>query len=278
MQDTEGFCTRCGHKLPAQAAPPPPPPNQQAAPPPPPAGAGAPPPQQPPPAPVPPQQGPVAPPPSTPNAAPPPPQTTQSAPPPPATPGPAAPPPPQPGGQSKWWIWLIVAIVVIGVIVGLVWWVSSATRNAVLEGGEKLQEEIATSVTATATPKKSATATPTPTPTPTPVLTEGPDEVVTDFLNMSLGTLPTSNLNLDAAWQMLSPDLRSLYPDSSYLPLLLCIQDGPSDVSVSEATYSDLAYVDVQANYGGTWINMWQFELDEINGEWKIVAIRCLSQ
>lgn len=281
LDDQQDFCTRCGAKLPEPTNATPPPQNQQATPPPPPAGAGAPPPppsptgtvgpQQPPPSSVPPQSGPAAP----------PKPTTHSAPPPPATPGPAAPPPPQSGGQSKWWIWLIVAIVVVGIIIGLVWWVSSATRNAVLEGGETFKKEmdkVATSVTATATPTATPRSTPTPTPTPTPVPLSGADTAVANFLNMTLGTLPTSNLNYDAAWAMLAPDLQAMYPDSSMLPMLLCIQDGPSDVSVDVYdSAGGMATVDVQANYGGTWMDMWQFELQEVGGEWQIVAVSCLN-
>jgi hypothetical protein len=250
LDDAQNFCTRCGNQLTASA---PPVSSSSPLPPPPPAGAGA----------------------------PPPPVATPAYSPPAEKPSVSPLPPSPPPKKSKWWVWLIVALSVIGLIVGLVIWVASSTRRMLLESTENMKEEIS-EITISPTPTAVVTATPTSTPTPTPTATPvpqtGPEVVVENFLNSSLGTLPGSRVDYDKAWTYLGNNLKALYPDGSYLPLLLCIQDGPSAVDISEPAFMDMAYVNVLANYGGSWINMWEFELQEIGGLWQIEEIRCLSQ
>ena len=238
LDDSQQFCTRCGTQLPSAV---PPVSSSESLPPPPPAGAGAPPP-------------PVA----TPAYSPSPHQPV---------------PPPPPVKKSKWWIWLLVALGVVGLIVALIVWVSGSTRRVLLESTESMKKEIS-EMAISPTP----TVTPSPTPTVTPAPSTEPETVVANFLNSSLGTLPGSRVDYNKAWAYLGENLKALYPDGSYLPLMLCIQDGPSAVDISESAFLDIAYVNVLANYGGSWINMWEFGLQEIGGLWQIVEIRCLAQ
>lgn len=258
LDDSQKFCTRCGTPLPAAV---PPVSSSEPLPPPPPAGAGAPPPP------------PAAP---SPNM-PPPPVATPT-----YSPSPNQPVPPLPPvKKSRWWIWLLVALGVVGLIVGLVVWVSGSTRKVLLESTESMKKEIsemAISPTPTVTVIPTPTATPSPTPTATPVPATEPETVVANFLNSSLGTLPGSRVDYNKAWAYLGENLKAIYPDGSYLPLMLCIQDGPSAVDISESAFLDIAYVNVLANYGGSWVNMWEFGLQEIGGLWQIVEIRCLAQ
>ncbi|MFC1617732.1 hypothetical protein ACFL2B_00450 [Patescibacteria group bacterium] len=103
-------------------------------------------------------------------------------------------------------------------------------------------------------------------------------QVVLDFLNASLGTLPGAAVNEAMAKSYLADNLASQYSSAAFIPQTLCIQDGPSEVRVSNEVLFQNAEVYVEANYGGEWQEMWQFVLADEGGEWKISNIFCLQR
>lgn len=142
------------------------------------------------------------------------------------------------------------------------------------------KEVVTTSPTPTVTTTPTATKTPTPTVTPTPTTTvsagDTPDVVVANFLNSVLGTLPTSELDYEKAKTYMEAEYGAGLDDPSFIPMTLCIQDGPTDVSVDQPDISgDEATVMVSAYYG-EWSEMWNFTLIREDGEWLISNITCV--
>lgn len=80
--------------------------------------------------------------------------------------------------RSKWWIWLIVAVVVLAALGGLAWWlIAGNASNPAPSASPSATATPTVSATptrtapATPTPRPTSTSTPTATPTPTPVPT-----------------------------------------------------------------------------------------------------------
>lgn len=105
-----------------------------------------------------------------------------------------------------------------------------------------------------------------------------PSEVVENYMNYTLGTIPTASLDYEAAKDYLSVEMLSQFVDDSFVPLSYCIQMGPDDVIVdSEDISGELALVQVSSSYGSGWEEAWEFSLIIEDNEWKIDGIVCLG-
>jgi hypothetical protein len=101
-----------------------------------------------------------------------------------------------------------------------------------------------------------------------------PNEVVENYTNATLGTLPNASVDYQKAKTYLDDNLRSQFTDDSFVPQSYGIQQGPDDVSI-EVVYKkeDEAKVLVEAYYGEEMALAWLFSLTRVNGEWKISTI-----
>ncbi len=105
-----------------------------------------------------------------------------------------------------------------------------------------------------------------------------PEETVNNYLNSALGTLPESKLNKVEAKSYLAMELKNQFDDPNFIQQTLCIQDGPSDIKISNRdVYGEEAYITVQAEYGGQYEDSWDFALQMENDRWVIYAIYCLK-
>lgn len=112
--------------------------------------------------------------------------------------------------------------------------------------------------------------------------TKSSKEVVTDFMNCTLGTIsgkcPSSDKD-KAASGYLAEELQVKYNTEDFIPTTYCIQDGPGSVRIDSATEAGgYAYVLVSAKYGtDDYQPFWNFVLITENGQWKIKEIQCLN-
>lgn len=105
-----------------------------------------------------------------------------------------------------------------------------------------------------------------------------PSDTVENYLNSTLGTLPNSSLDEVKAKSYLSSELKEQYDDQLFIQQTLCIQDGPSDIKISNKdVYGEEAYITVQAKYGDEYSDIWDFALKMENDKWVIYAIYCLK-
>ena len=156
---------------------------------------------------------------------------------------------------------------------------------AIIGTGCGPKEVVVKEVTVTVTPEQTATSTPastpkqtaTPTVTTTPTFaTESPAMVTSNFFLSVLGTLPAATVDYEYAKQYMEAEYAAGLDDPSFVPMTLCIQNGPEEINVHDAVMSEgNAYVYVEAMYGGEWQDMWDVILIEENGEWLISEIVC---
>ncbi|MFH1509491.1 MAG: zinc ribbon domain-containing protein [bacterium] len=105
-----------------------------------------------------------------------------------------------------------------------------------------------------------------------------PEKVVTNYINNTLGMLPNSNVDYDAAKKYLSSNLKQQIDTPGFVPLSYCIQDGPTSVNIGTAEISgNTAIVTVGAEYGGNMKDMWDFNLKISDDDWVIASIDCLA-
>ena len=105
-----------------------------------------------------------------------------------------------------------------------------------------------------------------------------PSDTVENYLNSTLGTLPNSSLDVVEAKSYLSPELKEQYDDPLFVQQTLCIQDGPTDIKVSNKDlFGEEAYITVKAEYGDEFMDIWDFALEMKNDKWVIYAIYCLK-
>jgi len=108
--------------------------------------------------------------------------------------------------------------------------------------------------------------------------TNSPKDVVKEYMDYTLGALPTADVDYDEAKKLLTLQYKKEFTDATFVPASYCIQDGPSKVKISDVDMSDdYATVRVKAEYGIEYINMWDFELELVGNEWKIDYINCLQ-
>jgi len=163
-------------------------------------------------------------------------------------------------GISTLLVVVIIAVAILaiaGLTTGLYFW----QKNV------KLEAELSTPSAA------ATTSTPTPTKATEPQVS--PQEVAENFMNYTLGTLPTANLNYNAARNLMTKELNAQYPnDSSFVPFFYGIQDGPVSAEiVSEYINGDNASVKVNASWGEMGLG-WAFSLIKTNDSWLISGFR----
>lgn len=130
------------------------------------------------------------------------------------------------------------------------------------------------------TPEASPTITSTASPTaiPTEAVTEpkeSPKEVVENFMDYTLGTLPSANLNFESARALLTEDQKIQFEDdNTFAARFYGIQDGPTSVKfISENVTGEEAVV----RYDPSWGEMslaWAFFLVKIDNQWLISDFR----
>jgi len=107
-----------------------------------------------------------------------------------------------------------------------------------------------------------------------------PEKVVREYLLSTLGTLPGASVDYRAARDLLTPEFQSRF-DTSSVPQIYCVQDGPADIRISESSPNsemNWTLVTVEAEYGGGWQEMWRFKVVPVEGgEWRILNIDCLN-
>ncbi len=114
--------------------------------------------------------------------------------------------------------------------------------------------------------------------TPAATAVASPTEVAISYMYATLGTIPDADVHYDTAKTYMSKEFRAEFKDDSFVPLSYCIQDGPSEVSVSsEKIEGDKARVQIKAVYGDEWMDMWDFAFVKEDGEWKLDEINCLQ-
>ncbi len=157
---------------------------------------------------------------------------------------------------------LIVIIAVVAVIV-----IAAIILAAYFYGKSKINSE----VTATSSPTVTKTATSTPTPTATEEAQMAPKKAVENFMNYSIGTLPSANLNFDAARTLLVANLQSQFSDdNTFAAQFYGYQDGPTSVEITgENINGSSASVTVNANWGEMGLG-WAFSLIKVGNQWLI--------
>lgn len=134
--------------------------------------------------------------------------------------------------------------------------------------------------TKSTTPEASPTMTSTVSPTATPTEAvsepeESPKEVVENFMNYTLGTLPSAKLDFEAARALLTEDQKIQFSDdNTFAARFYGIQDGPTSVKfISENITGDESVV----RYDPSWGEMslaWAFFLVKIDNQWLISDFR----
>jgi len=182
--------------------------------------------------------------------------------------------------KNNWWKWLIGCcggLVVVIIILSVVGYftigkkiINEAKKLSESESGfdiEKFQQDLFQETEDEAQDLETDA-----------VIELGPDSTVIDYLNSTLGTLPESKLNKIEAKSYLSMELKNQFDDPSFVQQTLCIQDGPSDIKISNKDlYGEEAYITVAAQYGGEYEDIWDFALQAENDRWVIYAIYCLK-
>jgi len=105
--------------------------------------------------------------------------------------------------------------------------------------------------------------------------------VVTAYMNHTLGTLPTAQIDYEKAKALLVSDLAHDFQSAAFIPVSYCMQEGPAQVRIVSAEFADLnnwIEVEVEGQYGKTWQSMWRFHvISDDNGGWLINEIECLN-
>lgn len=123
----------------------------------------------------------------------------------------------------------------------------------------------------TFTPTVGATETLTNTSTPE----NNPSEVVANFMNYTLETLPNAVLNYDKARLLLSTSIQDQYvDDATFASKFYGIQDGPTLATITKENISDeTASVNVNAMWGEMGLG-WAFTLEKSGDSWVISGFR----
>lgn len=185
--------------------------------------------------------------------------------------------------KSKWWVWLLgccgglIIIMTILLFVGyftigkkVIEEVKEASESGDEQSFQDFQEDFFEEFEEAASEEADSSE--------KSVVGEESSEVVENYLNSVLGTLPNSVLDDEVAKSYLTDELKSQYDDDYFIQQTLCIQDGPSDIRViNKDSYGKEAYITVQAEYGDTYEDIWDFALRMEDDEWVIYAIYCLK-
>jgi len=114
------------------------------------------------------------------------------------------------------------------------------------------------------------------------VPTEEISAVVETYMQLTLGSIPGATIDYDQAKTLLTPELAAQFNTPMFIPASYCMQDGPSDVRVTSATFnadSNMATVTVEGAYMGGWHDMWKFKVVPVEGDdWMINMITCLGE
>ena len=113
------------------------------------------------------------------------------------------------------------------------------------------------------------------------VSTAAAEDTVMKYMKNTLGMIPGADIDYDSAKVYLTPDLEAEFTTLMFVPTSYCIQDGPEDVKIIEANYDEKynwTDVVVQGQYGGEWMDMWNFVVVPVEGdEWMINEIKCFE-
>ena len=104
--------------------------------------------------------------------------------------------------------------------------------------------------------------------------------VVKKYIKNTLGMIPDSDIDYEAAKKYLTPNLEAQFTNPMFVPTSYCIQDGPTDVRLVPPEFDENMNrfdVVVEAKYGGAWNRMWNFQVVPVEGgDWMINQIDCL--
>lgn len=156
---------------------------------------------------------------------------------------------------------ILAIIVVVAIVLAAYFWGKSKS------GGQ-------TTPTSSPAATKSA-AVSSPTPTANTKSQVSPTKVVENFMNYTIGTLPTASLNFNAARALMTDDLKAQFSDdSSFAAQFYGYQDGPTSVElVTENINGSDASVKVNASWGEMGLG-WAFSLTNINNQWLLSDFR----
>ena len=108
------------------------------------------------------------------------------------------------------------------------------------------------------------------------------EEVVNNYMNLTLGSIPSAEINFGKARMFLVPGLQTqLETDPAFIPMSYCMQNGPDEVRITQTEFNEeMNWVDVvvEGKYGDwEWEEMWNFQVVPVEGdEWIINKIECL--
>lgn len=159
---------------------------------------------------------------------------------------------------------LLITIVIILVVLLIM----AVGLAAYFWGKSKNDSQVNTTASPTAT---SASVSPTSSSQPQ----IAPKKVVENFMNNSIGTIPTASLDFNAARSYLPNDLKAEYSDDAvFAAKFYGYQQGPTSVKIiSENIKGDDASVKVNAFWGDTGQG-WTFGLLKTNNQWLIIDFR----
>jgi len=101
-----------------------------------------------------------------------------------------------------------------------------------------------------------------------------PQDVVGEFMNSTLGTLPGAEIDMDLAKSHMTSELKSYYTGDNWVPEFYGIQAGPdSFTTLSTYVVDDSATVKINVTFGDSGI-AWAFVLKKIDNAWKIDEFR----
>ena len=101
-----------------------------------------------------------------------------------------------------------------------------------------------------------------------------PQETVMEYINYTLGTLPTAEVDYDKAKLLLDSELQVQFEDSMFVPVSYGIQDGPDKVEIiSTDVDGDYAEVEVAGYWGESVGRNWLFLMDKFSGKWLITHV-----
>lgn len=106
------------------------------------------------------------------------------------------------------------------------------------------------------------------------VSTNSPEKVVEEYMDYTLGTLPTAEVDYDSAKTLLDSELQVQFDDPRFVPVSYGIQDGPDKAEITNTSVDgDYAEVEVDGIWGGDVGRQWLFMLDKSSGRWLITHV-----
>lgn len=163
---------------------------------------------------------------------------------------------------------ILAVLLVVAIALGAYFW-----------GKSKNTTQEKPTITATPTISKAPSVKNTPTPSQVSEPKESPKKVVENFINYSVGTIPTASLDFNAARAYLPNDLKEEFSDdASFAARYYGYQEGPTSVEVvSENINGDDASVKANAFWGDMGQG-WVFGLLKTDNVWQIIDFRSDGQ